>query len=43
MENKILPEDVECPYGKDDCDGCGGCDLVKYYEDKEDEDEDLIS
>lgn len=35
MKNKdrILPEDVQCPLDKEDCDGCGRCDLIQFYED----------
>ena len=38
MEDRTLPDEAECPFGKEDCDGCGGCDLIKYYEDRLDED-----
>ena len=39
MEDRILPEGVVCPYSKDDCDGCGGCELVKYYNENNDDEE----
>ena len=40
MEDRILPEGIECPHCKEDCDGCGCCDLIKYYNEKYDNEND---
>ncbi len=31
ISSKVLPENEVCPNGYDDCNGCGSCDLNKYY------------